>query len=229
MPVPALRPKPRWRIKRHAIPSRNHAPGRLRRSRRPEVIRLETGPVPQPALVRCWWKWWQRASIGPTASSGPAAIPRLPRDGRTGPGNRRPRGGAREGVTSPALGDEVCALVISGGYAEYCLARRRSACPSPSRSRCWRRRACRKTITPSTTTSSRADASQKARPSWFIGGSSGIGSTAIQLAHQPGRVIATAGSDEKCAFCRELGADETINYRAADFVEEVKRSPTDRA
>jgi NADPH2:quinone reductase len=55
------------------------------------------------------------------------------------------------------------------------------------------------------------------------GGSSGIGSTAIQLAkHAGATVIATAGSDEKCAFCTSLGADHVINYRTQDFVAEVK-------
>ena len=55
------------------------------------------------------------------------------------------------------------------------------------------------------------------------GGSSGIGSTAIQLAKAFGaKAIATAGSDEKCAFCRALGADLAINYRTQDFVAEAK-------
>jgi len=56
------------------------------------------------------------------------------------------------------------------------------------------------------------------------GGSSGIGTTAIQLAKAFGaKVFITAGSDEKCAFCKKLGADEGINYRTSDFVEEVKK------
>ena len=57
-----------------------------------------------------------------------------------------------------------------------------------------------------------------------MGVRSGIGVTAIQLAHEFGsKVFATAGSDEKCEACRKLGADAAINYRTADFVEEVKR------
>ena len=55
------------------------------------------------------------------------------------------------------------------------------------------------------------------------GGSSGIGTTAIQLANAFGaRVFATAGSDEKCAACRDLGAEIAINYQNADFVEKVQ-------
>ncbi|WP_163413929.1 zinc-binding dehydrogenase, partial [Escherichia coli] len=55
------------------------------------------------------------------------------------------------------------------------------------------------------------------------GGSSGIGSTAIQIAKRHGaRVITTAGSAEKCRFCEALGADAAINYREADFAEEIK-------
>jgi putative PIG3 family NAD(P)H quinone oxidoreductase len=56
------------------------------------------------------------------------------------------------------------------------------------------------------------------------GGSSGIGTTAIQLAKAAGaRVIVTAGSDEKCEFCRQLGADDAINYRRRDWLEEARR------
>jgi NADPH2:quinone reductase len=65
----------------------------------------------------------------------------------------------------------------------------------------------------------------KAGESFLVhGGTSGIGTVAIQLAHAFGaRVLTTAGSDEKCAFCRKIGADAAINYRTEDFVAEVKR------
>ena len=77
--------------------------------------------------------------------------------------------------------------------------------------------------------SSRGGASKAGEALLVHGGSSGIGSTAIQLAKAFGAaVIATAGSDEKCAFCRTLGADLAINYRTQDFVAEVKAFTQER-
>ncbi|MEW6257086.1 MAG: NAD(P)H-quinone oxidoreductase [Pseudomonadota bacterium] len=191
----------------------------------PEVIRLETGPIPQPGpgqvLVEVVAAGVNRPDClqragGYPPPPGATAVPGLEIAGRVV--------ALGDGVTSPALGDEVCALVISGGYAEYCLAEAPLCLPIPTPLSLLEAAGLPEnyyTVYDNVFTRGRL---AKGETILVHGGSSGIGSTAIQLAHQAGaRVIATAGSDEKCAFCRELGADETINYRAADFVEEVKR------
>src|SRR5207248_7328931 len=121
------------------------------------------------------------------------------------------------------LGDRVMALVIGGGYAQFCSAHESHALPVAS---------------------SLSDVEAAAIPETFFtvwhnvfergrlragetllvhGGSSGIGTTAIQLARALGsRVITTAGSDAKCDACRKLGADVAVNYRSEDFVAATK-------
>jgi NADPH2:quinone reductase len=123
-----------------------------------------------------------------------------------------------------AVGDRVCALVAGGGYAELCLAPVGQCLPVPEG---W------------------SDVEAASLPETFFtvwsnvfergrlgagetllvhGGTSGIGVTAIQLAKARGAiVIATAGSDDKCAACLKLGADHAINYKTQDFVEVVKQ------
>ncbi len=120
-------------------------------------------------------------------------------------------------------GDAVCALVSGGGYAEYCAAPAAQCLPVPS----------------GLTLTEAASLPEAALTVWtnvfqrgrlksgetFLvhGGSSGIGTMAIQLAKAFGaRVLTTAGSDDKCAACLRLGADAAINYRAEEFVGRVK-------
>lgn len=126
-------------------------------------------------------------------------------------------------------GDQVCALVGSGGYAEYALAESALCLRKPKALSLEEAAGVPETyFTVYDNVFSRGRLSEGER---FLvhGGSSGIGSTAIQLAHHFGaEVFATAGSDKKCAFCRTLGADHAINYRAKDFVAEVK-TITDKA
>src|SRR6516165_3611065 len=128
-------------------------------------------------------------------------------------------------VTRWKNGDLVMALVVGGGYAQYCLAHESHALPVPQ------------TLSP---------IAAAAIPETFFtvwhnvfergrlkadetllvhGGSSGIGTTAIQLAKQFGaKVFVTAGSDEKCEACRKLGADLAINYKTEDFVANAKKA-----
>jgi putative PIG3 family NAD(P)H quinone oxidoreductase len=128
-----------------------------------------------------------------------------------------------EGVAGFKEGDEICALIGSGGYAQYALADAPLCLPKP------------KAI-------SLIDAAGLPETAFTVfdnvftrgklkegeiflvhGGSSGIGTTAIQLAKAYGAtVITTAGSPEKCAFCKVLGADHAIDYKTQDFVAEVK-------
>ncbi|MGH6788689.1 MAG: NAD(P)H-quinone oxidoreductase [Pseudolabrys sp.] len=123
------------------------------------------------------------------------------------------------------LGDKVCALVVGGGYAPYCLAYESHALPVPPQLSmveaasipetfftCWQNMFMRATV--------------KAGD-WVLvhGGTSGIGTAAIQLAKAFGaKVVTTAGSAEKCDACRKLGADVAINYKTEDFVAVTKEA-----
>ncbi|MFZ5551136.1 MAG: NAD(P)H-quinone oxidoreductase [Pseudomonadota bacterium] len=122
------------------------------------------------------------------------------------------------------LGDRVCALVAGGGYAALCAAPIAQCLPVPAG---WSDiEAATLPETFFTVWSNVFDrGGLKAGETLLVqGGSSGIGVTAIQLGKAMGAtVIVTAGSDEKCAACVALGADHAINYRAVDFVAEVKR------
>ena len=129
-----------------------------------------------------------------------------------------------EGVDGLGIGDEVCALVISGGYAEFALAEAGQCLPKPQPLTLVEAAGLPETYF--TVYSNVIERGRlKAGESFLVhGGSSGIGSTAIQMArHHGARVFATAGSEEKCAFCRDLGAEAAINYREVDFAEEIKR------
>ncbi|MEQ8593190.1 MAG: NAD(P)H-quinone oxidoreductase [Parvibaculum sp.] len=131
---------------------------------------------------------------------------------------------AGPGVSMWKAGDKVCALVGGGGYAEYCLAHETHTLPVPQGLSMTEAAALPETFfTVWTNVFERGGL--KAGETFLVhGGSSGIGTTAIQLARLFGaKVIATAGSAEKCAACLKLGADAAINYRDADFVAETKR------
>jgi NADPH:quinone reductase len=122
------------------------------------------------------------------------------------------------------LGDHVCALVAGGGYAQLCAAPVGSCLPVPKGFTMLQAASLPETFF--TVWSNVFDRGQlKSGESFLVqGGTSGIGVTAIQMAKAFGAtVIATAGSDEKCAACLRLGADHAINYKTHDFAEELKR------
>ncbi len=121
-------------------------------------------------------------------------------------------------------GDPVCALVTGGGYAEYCIANAGLCLPIPNNFNFIQAAALPETFF--TVWSNVFDRAQlKHHESLLIhGGSSGIGTTAIQLAKAFGAIVfVTAGSAVKCNFCIQLGADATINYNDKDFVSEIDR------
>ncbi len=125
------------------------------------------------------------------------------------------------------LGDAVCALTPGGGYAEYVATPAEHALPIPTPLGFEEAAALPETFF--TVWSNVVDRARLAAGETILihGGSSGIGTTAIQIAKRLGaRVFVTAGSAEKCAACEKLGADVAINYREADFVE-VARERTD--
>lgn len=127
------------------------------------------------------------------------------------------------GVTEWAVGDEVCALLPGGGYAEFVATSAHHCLPIP-RGLSLKQAAC----LPETYFTVYSNVFQRgalqAGEKFFVhGGSSGIGTTAIQLAHLFGaRVFATAGSEAKCQACKDLGAERAINYRHEVFEEVLK-------
>jgi NADPH2:quinone reductase len=126
------------------------------------------------------------------------------------------------------IGDRVMALVVGGGYAEYCVAHESHALPISGLSM------VEAAAVPETFFTVWHNAFErgglKSGETLLIhGGSSGIGTTAIQLAKAFGAcVITTAGSEEKCEACRKLGADVAVNYKTEDFVAATKAATGDR-
>ena len=124
------------------------------------------------------------------------------------------------GVSTVAIGDRVCALLPGGGYAEFVATPAAHCLPIPS-GMALKEAACLPETFFTVWSNVFMRGGLKAGERFLVhGGSSGIGTTAIQLARTFGaRVFATAGTDEKCAACITLGAEEAINYRDSDFVE----------
>ena len=117
------------------------------------------------------------------------------------------------------VGDRICALVVGGGYAEYCVAPARHCLPVPDGLDMVSAAAIPETFFTVWTNVFERGALQDGETLLVHGGSSGIGTTAIQLARAFGaRVFATAGSPEKCQACESLGAERCVNYRTDDFV-----------
>jgi len=129
------------------------------------------------------------------------------------------------GVHTWKPGDKATALVGGGGYATYCVANAAHALPVPDGLSAVEAAALPETVFTVWTNVFERGGLKGGETLLVHGGSSGIGTTAIQLARALGaRVLATAGSAEKCAACEELGADRAINYREQDFVAVVKEA-----
>jgi len=127
------------------------------------------------------------------------------------------------------VGDAVCALVAGGGYAEYCVAPAPQCLPAPRGLELVDAAAIPETFLTVWTNVFERGRLQAGESILVHGGSSGIGTTAIQLARAFGaRVFATAGSADKCAACERLGAERCINYRDADFVAVVREQTAGR-
>lgn len=191
----------------------------------PDVIRIGEAPVPEPGpgqiLIEVAAAGVNRPDCLQRAGSyppppGESDIPGLEISGRVVAHG--------DGAGAPREGDDVCALVGSGGYAEYALANAQLCLPVPKALGIVAAAGIPEnyfTVFDNVFTRGRLAAGETLL---VHGGSSGIGSTAIQLAKQSGaRVIATAGSSDKCAFCKTLGADFAIDYKFQDFVEEVRK------
>lgn len=130
-----------------------------------------------------------------------------------------------EGVREWAVGDRVCALLAGGGYAEYAVAPAPQCLPIPRGLTSVEAAALPETFFTVWTNVFERGRLRAGETLLVHGGSSGIGTAAIALAHARGaRVLATAGTDEKCAACEGLGAALAVNYRRTDFVAAVKEA-----
>ena len=130
-----------------------------------------------------------------------------------------------DGVTRWKIGDQVTALVVGGGYAEYCIAVEGHALPVPAGLSATQAAAIPETFFTVWHNVFERGGLKAGETLLVHGGSSGIGTAAIQLAKSFGaRVIVTAGSAEKCEACRRLGADLAVDYKTEDFVAAVKQA-----
>jgi putative PIG3 family NAD(P)H quinone oxidoreductase len=127
------------------------------------------------------------------------------------------------GVRGFAVGDRVCGLVAGGGYAEFAAVHETNALPVPRGFTMTEAAALPETFFTVWHNVFQRGGLEAGEAFLVHGGSSGIGTAAIQLARAFGaRVFATAGTEEKCAACRDLGAERAINYRQEDFVTAVR-------
>lgn len=134
------------------------------------------------------------------------------------------------GVKNLKLGDRVCALVTGGGYADYCPAPEAICLPVPKGFSMVEAAALPETFFTVWTNLMQRGAMKKGESVLIHGGSSGIGTTAIQIAKLFGAkdIFVTAGSKEKCQACEKLGATRAIDYKREDFVEVVKAATQNR-
>jgi NADPH:quinone reductase len=191
----------------------------------PEVLTLVSLPVPEPrekeVLVRVYAAGVNRPDVLQRQGRYP-----LPPDASPLPGLEIAGEVIETGSRARRwqVGDRVMALTHGGGYAEYCRVHESHCLPMPERLE-WAEAAG----VPETFFTVHYNLFMRANLSagetlLVHGGSSGIGTTAIQLAKaKKVFVITTAGSDEKCRFCEGLGADHAVNYRTADWQESVTR------
>ena len=198
----------------------------------PEVLRPVDRPMPEPGpdevLVRVQAAGVNRPDIlqrlgrypPPTGASD---IPGLEVAGVV------ERAATPDGGRRWARGDAVCALVAGGGYAEYAVVPAPQCLPVPSGVDVIHAAAIPETYFTVWTNLFQRGRLRAGETVLIHGGSSGIGTTAIQLARAFGATVyATAGADEKCAACEKLGAAAAINYRTTDFGEELARLTSGR-
>lgn len=187
----------------------------------PEVLKLTDRPVPEPAhgqvVIKVAWAGVNRPDALQRAGAyapppGASDLPGLEAAGEVV--------AVGAGVSDLAVGDHVCALLPGGGYAEYVATPAAHCLPVPS-GMSLKEAACLPETFFTVWSNVFMRGGLKAGERILIhGGSSGIGTTAIQLAHAFGaRVFVTAGTADKCAACVKLGAERAINYREEDFVE----------
>ena len=133
-----------------------------------------------------------------------------------------------EKVMAPHTGDDVCALLSGGGYAEYCAVPAVQCLPIPQGLNFIQAAALPETFFTVWSNVFERGRLVSGETILIHGGASGIGTTAIQLARAFGaRVFASAGNDEKCALCEELGAERAVNYKNEDFHDVIREQTGD--
>jgi NADPH2:quinone reductase len=190
----------------------------------PEVLSLTTRPVPKPEAGEVL------IAVAAAGVNRPDVVQRLglypPPPGASDIPGLEVAGRViahGDGVSAPAIGANVCALVAGGGYAAFAAAPAVTCLPIPAPLSLVQAAALPETFF--TVWHNVFERGRLAPGETFLvhGGTSGIGTTAIQLAKAFGAFVATtAGSAEKCAACRKLGADLAIDYRTEDFVQVMK-------
>ncbi|CUX29491.1 putative NADPH quinone oxidoreductase [Agrobacterium deltaense Zutra 3/1] len=190
----------------------------------PEVMRLSQAPLPKPAkgevLVKVEAAGVNRPDVAQRQGTYPPPKDASPILGLEIAGEVVALG---EGVTEFKLGDKVCALANGGGYAQYCTVPAGQALPFPKGYDAVKAAALPETFFTVWANLFQMAGLTEGESVLIHGGTSGIGTTAIQLARAFGaEVYATAGSAEKCEACVKLGARRAINYREEDFAEVVK-------
>src|SRR5438132_4356649 len=189
----------------------------------PEVLRISEAPTPEAkdgeVLIRVAYAGLNGADLHQRAGKYPPPPDASPILGLEVSGEIAMIG---KGVTTWRAGDQVCALVPGGGYAECCIAPAVQCLPIP-KGLTLEQGAALPEVTFTVWTNVFEIARLQPDETLLVhGGASGIGTTAIQIAKAIGsRVFAVAGSDQKCAFLRLLGADLAINRRAQDWLAEV--------
>ncbi|HCJ73183.1 NAD(P)H-quinone oxidoreductase [Rhizobium sp. ZX09] len=190
----------------------------------PEVMRLSQAPLPKPAkgevLVKVEAAGVNRPDVAQRQGTYPPPKDASPILGLEIAGEVVALG---EGVDEFNLGDRVCALANGGGYAQYCAVPAGQALPFPKGYDAVKAAALPETFFTVWANLFQMAGLTEGETVLIHGGTSGIGTTAIQLAKAFGaEVYATAGSAEKCEACVKLGAKRAINYRDEDFAEVVK-------
>lgn len=189
-----------------------------------DVMTFATGPLPTPKageiLVKVQAAGINRPDVAQRQGAYPAPKDASPVLGLEIAGEVVALG---EGVNEFNIGDHICALANGGGYAEYCVVPAGQALPFPNGYDAVKAAALPETFFTVWANLFQMAGLTEGESVLIHGGSSGIGTTAIQLAKAFGaEVYTTAGSKEKCAACEKLGAKRAINYREEDFSEVIK-------
>jgi NADPH2:quinone reductase len=196
----------------------------------PEMLTAETRPLPKPGpgeiLVKIAAAGVNRPDVMQRMGLYPPPPGATDIPGLEVAGEVVARGA---GATRWNDGEAVMALVVGGGYAQYCAAHESHALPVPSGLSLIDAAAIPETFFTVWHNLFERGRLAAGETALIHGGSSGIGTAAIQLAKAFGaRVVTTAGSAEKCAACLKLGADVAVNYKTEDFVAATKRATGDR-
>ena len=191
----------------------------------PDVMSIAAGPRPTPGpgevLVKVTAAGVNRPDVAQRQGNYPPPPGASPILGLEGAGTVAALG---EGVTGFAVGDRVCGLANGGGYAEFCILPEGQVLPAPDGMDDVSAAALPETFFTVWANLFMMAGLEKGKSVLIHGGTSGIGTTAIQLAKAFGAstIFTTAGSSDKCAAAERLGADVAVNYREQDFSEVIK-------